>query len=272
MDWFIKNFFRLEGADSVDCYFKPEHIIVSTIVTLLFIGLAIFFGLRNKDKDEATKLKPIKISAIIHLSAQFLWLIITLIRTRHDNTYWLEIFRVVLPLFMCDIQLIAIPIAAWGKGKAQKIAIDLCVILGILTALMGAWFNAGTFGNNQIWCFFSIHNYINHCVPGFVSLYLIIVKLYSMRLKDIWITILVLCVFATFALIVDYAFDYNYMFFKRSSGTPFSIFEGWANGNMFVYDLFVLLSMIVFIGIYYGVFELVLFLMNKKKAKNEATE
>ena len=93
-----------------------------------------------------------------------------------------------------------------------------------------------------------------------------------MRAKDIWITILVLCVFAAFALIVDYAFDYNYMFFKRSSGTPFSIFEGWANGNMFLYDLFVLLSMIVFIGIYYGVFELVLFLSNKKKEKNEATE
>ena len=38
MDWFIKNFFRLEGADSADCYFKPEHIIVSTIITLLFIS------------------------------------------------------------------------------------------------------------------------------------------------------------------------------------------------------------------------------------------
>ena len=92
-----------------------------------------------------------------------------------------------------------------------------------------------------------------------------------MRAKDIWITILVLCIFAAFALIVDYAFDYNYMFFKRSSGTPFSIFEGWAHGNMFLYDLFVLLSMIVFIGIYYGIFELVLLLNNKKKEKNEAT-
>ena len=55
MDWFIKNFFRLEGADSADCYFKPEHIIVSTIITLLFIGLAIYFGLRNKDKDLKTQ-------------------------------------------------------------------------------------------------------------------------------------------------------------------------------------------------------------------------
>ena len=269
MDWFIKNFFRLEGADSADCYFKPEHIIVSTIITLLFISLAIYFGLKYKDKDLKSKLKPIKVAAIIHFATQFLWLIITLIRTRHDNTYWLEIFRVVLPLFMCDIQLIAIPIAAWGKGKAQQVSFDLCVVLGILTAFMGAWFNAGTFGSNQIWCFFTIHNYINHCVPGFVSIYLILVKLYSMRFKDIWLTIVVLCVFAALALIFDYAFDYNYMFFKRSSGTPFAIFEGWANGNMFLYDLFVLLSMIVFIAIYYAIFELVLFINNKVKSKKE---
>ena len=272
MDWFIKNFFRLEGADSVDRYFKPDHIIVSTIVTLLFIGLAIFFGLRNKDKDLQTKLKPIKISAIIHLSIQVLYIIITFIRTRKGDGYFHEIFRDVLPLFMCDIQLFAIPFAAWGKGKVQKIAFDLCVILGILTAFMGAWFNAGTFGNNQIWCFFSIHNYLNHCIPGFVSLYLIFAKLYSMRIKDIWISIAVLCTFAALALIVDYAFDYNYMFFKSSSGTPFSIFESWANGSMFLYDMFVLLSMIVFIGIYYGIFELVLFLNNKKKEKVEAAE
>lgn len=272
MDWFIKNFFRLEGADSVDRYFKPDHIIVSTIVTLLFIGLAIFFGLRNKDKDLQTKLKPIKISAIIHLSIQVLYIIITFIRTRKGDGYFHEIFRDILPLFMCDIQLFAIPFAAWGKGKIQKIAFDLCVILGILTAFMGAWFNAGTFGNNQIWCFFSIHNYLNHCIPGFVSLYLIFAKLYSMRIKDIWISIAVLCTFAALALIVDYSFDYNYMFFKSSSGTPFSLFEGWANGSMFLYDMFVLLSMIVFIAIYYGVFELVLFLSSKKKEKVEAAE
>ena len=121
MDWFIKNFFRLEGADSADCYFKPEHIIVSTIITLLFISLAIYFGLKYKDKDLKSKLKPIKVAAIIHLATQFLWLIITLIRTRHDNTYWLEIFRVVLPLFMCDIQLIAIPIAGCIRILIEEI-------------------------------------------------------------------------------------------------------------------------------------------------------
>ena len=271
MDWFIKNFFRLEGADSVDCYFKPEHIIVSTIITLLFIGSAIYFGLKLKGKDLEKQLKPIKISAIIHLSFQVLYIIITFIRTRKGDSYFHDIFRDILPLFMCDIQLFAIPFAAWGKGKVQKIAFDLCVILGILTAFMGAWFNAGTFGNNQIWCFFSIHNYVNHCIPGFVSLYLIFVGLYSMRIKDIWITILVLYVFAALALIVDYSFDYNYMFFKSSSGTPFSLFEGWANGSMFLYDLFVLLSMTAFIAIYYGAFELVLFLTHKNK-KEEATE
>jgi len=272
MEWFIKNFFRLNGADSADCYFKPEHIIVSTIITLLFVGLAIYFGLKYKDKNLSTKLKPIKISAIIHLSFQVLYIIITLIRTNKGADYAHDVFRDILPLFMCDIQLFAIPLAGWGKGKVQKVAFDLCVILGILTALMGAWLNAGTFGNNQIWCFFSIHNYVNHCIPGFVSLYLIFVKLYNMRFKDIWMTIAVLCFFAALALIVDYSFDYNYMFFKSSSGTPFSLFENIAKGNMFVYDLLVLLSMIAFIALYYGGFELVLFLKNKRKAKNEATE
>lgn len=265
MKYFFINFFRLDGAESADCYFKPEHIIVSSIITLLYIFLAVFFGLKYRNKDIKQKLKPIKISSFIHLGMYFTWLIVTLIKTKHDSTYWLELFRVALPLFMCDIQLIAIPIAAWGKGKAQKIALDLCVILGILTALMGAWFNAGTFSNNQIWCFYTINNYINHCVPGFVSLYIIFSKLYSMRFKDSWITISVLCVFAAFALLFDHTLGYNYMFFRESSGTPFFIFEDWSYGNKFLYDLFVLMSMIFFIIVYYAIFELVLFISKKKK-------
>ena len=270
MKYFFINFFRLDGAESANCYFKPEHIIVSIIITLLYIGLAVFFGIKYKNKEENQKLRPIKVSAFIHLSMYFTWLIVALIKTKHDSSYWLELFRFALPLFMCDIQLIAIPVAAWGKGKAQKTAMDLCVILGILTALMGAWFNAGTFSNNQIWCFYSINNYVNHCVPGFVSLYIIISKQYNMRIKDSWITILVLLAFAAFALLFDHTLGYNYMFFKESSGTPFFIFENWAKGNLFLYDVFVLMSMILFIVIYYSIFELVLFIIGKNKSHKEA--
>ena len=115
---FIINFFRLEGADSANCYFQPEQIIVSAIVTLLYVGLGIFFGLKNKDKEQ--KLEPIKIAAIIHLTMYFIWLIVSIITTKHDDTYWLELFRVALPLFMCDIQLFPFRLRRGEKERPKK--------------------------------------------------------------------------------------------------------------------------------------------------------
>ena len=141
-----------------------------------------------------------------------------------------------------------------------------------MTAVMGAWLNAGTFSNNQIWSFYAVNNYVNHCVPGFVSIYIVVSKLFNMRLKDSWVPVVVLLVFAAFALLFDRALGYNYMFFRESSGTPFFIFENWANGSLFIYDVLVLLSMILFICFYYALFELVLFFIRKAKRQESPDE
>lgn len=86
-----------------------------------------------------------------------------------------------------------------------------------------------------------------------------------MRFKDAWIPVSVLLVFAALALIFDHTLQYNYMFFRESSGTPFSIFENWTNDNLCLYDVSVLLSMILFTYVYYSAFELALFIIRKTK-------
>ena len=75
----------------------------------------------------------------------------------------------------------------------------------------------------------------------------------------------VLLVFAALALVFGHTLQYNYMFFRESSGTPFSIFENWTKDNLCLYDVSVLLSMILFTCVYYSAFELALFIIRKMK-------
>ena len=48
-----------------------------------------------------------------------------------------------LPLFLCSIQLITIPLAAFSKGRVKEAALDFVFIFGILGAF------AGTYGAGQ---------------------------------------------------------------------------------------------------------------------------
>lgn len=44
-----------------------------------------------------------------------------------------------LPLFLCSIQLISIPMAAFAKGRVREAALDFVCIFGILGAVLGTY-------------------------------------------------------------------------------------------------------------------------------------
>ena len=116
----LKEFFGFGGyTREPEGYFSSEHLIFVSFLMLIMISSAIFAGTRNRKKDEKTQNKVLIISAILIDSFELFKIIITCIRSRDPLAWIYE-----LPLFLCSIQLIAIPIAAFSKSKLKNAALD----------------------------------------------------------------------------------------------------------------------------------------------------
>lgn len=261
----IKKFFGLIDVGKSN-YLDTTHIIIASIVTIFTIFLGVFLGIKNKNKDEKEKTKLILPFAIAMWTLLVLRFTMVVVREYYKGgDGLLELVKYNLPLFLCDIQYFALIAICFSKGKAKKIGLDFCLCLGILSFIMGVWLNAGTFGGHPWWSSCYFYELAVHAIPGGISIYILASKLTSLKFKDIWKTLVVLFVFEVIALIFDYTMDSNYMFFKNDAGTPFSLFTGWANGNTPLYSFFVWLGMTFYVCLYYGIWELVSFLVKKKR-------
>lgn len=85
-----------------------QHITFVSLCLAVMFALAIFFGLRNKNKTDKKKNKVLIVSAFLINGFEIVKIVVLCIRAQ-DPLKWLY----VLPLFLCSIQLIAIPMAAF---------------------------------------------------------------------------------------------------------------------------------------------------------------
>ena len=236
-----------------------QHLVFVTSFVLVMIGLAIWLGLRNKNKDDKTKNKVLIWSAILIDSVEIIKIIVMCTRS-DDPMTWTR----VLPLFLCSIQLIALPIAAFSKGRLKEAAIDFVFIFGILGALTGTYGAAQNYGCYPVLSMDNVASAITHCISGFASLYIGISKMTSMKMKNMWITFCILFGFCALAYIANVTIPYNYMFLMRGDGTPYDIFYNMVNGNPVLYPIIVILLFVIYASIFY----LTYYLVGKKKAKN----
>ena len=88
-----------------------QHVLQVSILMILMVALAIFFGRKFKNKSEKEKNKVLIASAILIDGFEIIKIIVLCIRLQNP-LQWIY----VLPLFLCRIQLIAIPMAAFCKG------------------------------------------------------------------------------------------------------------------------------------------------------------
>ena len=63
--------------------------------------------------------------------------------------------------------------------------------------------------------------------------------------------------FAVLAYVANIVLDYNYMFLMSDDGTPYSIFYILVNGSPIFYPLLVVGAFVVYIVLFYYVYELV---------------
>ncbi len=239
-----------------DGFMSWQHLVQVSIFVAVGVALAIILGRLNKSKDYKAKNKVLIWAAIAIDSFEIAKIIIGSVQ---NPMYW----RVSLPLFLCSIQLITIPLAAFSKGRIKESALDFVLLFGILGGVLGT---VGAAQNYNAYPAFSWPNIVSattHTISAFSSLYIAISGMTSLKKKNLPITFAILFGFGIAAYIANIALDYNYMFLMNHDGTPYVYLYNFVNGNKILYPTLVMLLFVVYIAIFYAVhFKIV----KKKKA------
>ena len=259
----MKEFFGFGGYQrEPEGYFSFEHILFVSILIVIMISLAIIIGNKNKNIETKEKNKVLILAAILIDSFELLKIVLMCIRG-NDPLRW----RYELPLFLCSIQLITIPLAAFSKGRIKEASLDFVMIFGILGAFFGTYFAGNNYGAYPVLSFDNVISGITHCISGFSALYIVISKMISMKKENILITNGILLSFCILAYIANKILDYNYMFLVRGDGTPYDLFYNLVNGNQIIYPLIVVILFFIYILSFYYIY----YFLTKRilKKKNE---
>ena len=260
----MKEFFGWGGyTREAEGFLSWQHLLFVTCLMAIMIASAIFFGRRNQTKDYAQKNKALIISAFLIDGFELFKIFIVCLRS-HNPMAWLYD----LPLFLCSIQLIAIPIAAFSKGRLKQAALDFVFIFGILGAVLGTYGAGNNYSCYPVLSFDNVVSGITHSIAGFSSLYIAISGMASMKKKNIPFTFAILLGFCTCAMIANKLLDYNYMFLVRGDGTPYDLIYNLVGGNPIIYPMTVVLLFVFYILAFYGIY----FLIQSKKQEKAVIE
>lgn len=230
-----------------------QHLTFVSLLMIAMIGLAIFFGLRNKSKTDKQKNKILITCAFLIDGFEIVKIIVLCIRTQNPM-HWLY----VLPLFLCSIQLIAIPMAAFCSGRVKEACLDFVLTFGILGAVFGTIGATQNYACYPVLSMDNVFSGITHSISGFASLYIGFSGMISLKKKNLPITLGILGVFSVLAYVANVTLDYNYMFLMRDDGTPYSIFYNLVNGSPVFYPILVVGVFVVYVVLFYYIYHLII--------------
>lgn len=257
----MKEFFGFDGyTREPEGYFSWQHLLFVTLLMIVMTTLAVWLGLKNKNKDDKTKNKILIWAAILIDSIELFKIIMICFRSK-DAMAWLQM----LPLFLCSIQLITIPLAAFAKGRVKEAALDFVFVFGILSAVLGTYAAGNNYSCYPVLSIDNVASGITHAISGFASLYIGFARMTSMKNKNIIITFSILLSFCIAAYVVNVIIDYNYMFLMRGDGTPYDLVFNMVGGNSVLYPIMVVLLFAVYVALFYLTFNLIKKKLNKSK-------
>ena len=262
----MKEFFGFGGYQrEPEGFMSWQHLVFVTIFAIAAITLAIVLGKRNRHNSDTVKNKVLIWAAILIDSFEIAKIIIGSI---DDPTYW----KICLPLFLCSIQLITIPLAAFCKGRLKEAALDFVFIFGPLGGLLGTYGAAQNYNAYPVLSWPNFVSAVTHSISLFAAIYIAIAGMSSMKKKNIGITFGILGFFAAAAMIANHLLDYNYMFLVRSDGTPYEMFYQLVNGHPVLYPAVVILLFVIYIVLFNIVYNLIKAKMVAKQALAEMEE
>ena len=255
----IREFLGFGGYQRpAEGYFSWQHLTFVTTLVVLMIILGAVLGCKYKNGTPEKKNRVLIVTAIA-IDTVELFKIVTMCIRGADPWGWLYN----LPLFLCSIQLIAIPLAAFSKGRLKEASLDFVMVFGVLGAILGTYFAGQNYACYPVISLDNVASGITHTISGFASLYILISGMCSMRKKNIPITVLILSVFCVLAYLANLLLDCNYMFLSQGDGTPYDLVYNFVGGNPVLYPLCVVGLFVVYITLYY----LVYFAISKKRQK-----
>jgi uncharacterized membrane protein YwaF len=159
-----------------DGYLSWQHILFVSTFVVIAVVLAIILGICNKNKSEKDKNRVLIWAAILIDSFEIAKIIIGSIQ---DLTFW----KISLPLFLCSIQLITIPFAAFTKGSLKEASLDFVLIFGILGGLLGTYGMALNYEKYPAVSWPNFVSAVTHTLSAFAALYIVISGMASMKKK-----------------------------------------------------------------------------------------
>ena len=180
----MKEFFGLARFEGGEYHFIREaegawswqHILAVSIFMVVMVTLAIVFGKKYQHSPLNEKNKVLAVCAILINSFEIVKIVVLCIRSQNP-LHWLY----VLPLFLCSIQLIAIPMAVFCLGRLREACLDFVFIFGILGAVFGTIGAAQNYGSYPTISMDNVFSGITHSISGFASLYIGISGMTSMK-------------------------------------------------------------------------------------------
>jgi uncharacterized membrane protein YwaF len=255
----MKEFFGFGGYQQpAEGYLSWQHLLFVTSLMVVMVILAVLLGRHNRFALPRQKNRVLIWTAFLIDGLELAKIVLLCFRAQ-DPMNWLYN----LPLFLCSIQLIAIPLAAFSKGRIKDASLDFVCIFGILGAVLGTY---GAGQNYNAYPVLSLDNVVSgltHSIAGFASLYILISGMASLKRKNIGITFTILLSFCVAAYVANLLLDYNYMFLMAGDGTPYDILYNLVGGHKVFYPVSVVVLFIVYIWLYYGI----CFLVRGKKRR-----
>ena len=255
----MKEFLGIGGyRRAAEGYLSWQHLVFVTSLMVIMLLSAWLLGRRNRYCESRVKNKVLVWAAILIDGIELLKIILLCVRSK-DPMDWLYN----LPLFLCSIQLIVIPMAAFCKGRFREASLDFVFIFGLLGAVLGTYFAGQNYGCYPVLSLDNVASGLTHSISGFCALYIGFSGLVSMKRRNIGICYGILMGFCVTAYITNRLVDYNYMFLMAGDGTPYDIFYNLVGGSPVWYPIVVVALFLVYISLfYYGYY-----LAARKKAK-----
>lgn len=253
----IREYFGIGGYQRpAEGAYSWQHLTFVGLLIAAMIGLAVWLGLRCRHRDDRDKNRVLCWAAILIDGLELIKIGIACWSQTQSDSPWYDGVLYNLPLFLCSIQLVTIPLAAFSKGRLKEAALDFVSIFGLLGAVLGTVGAAQNYNAYPVLGFDNMVSGFTHCLSGFAALYILISGMASMKTKNLPLVFAILMVFTGGALIANSALDYNYMFLRQGDGTPYDILYNLVGGNAVAYPVGVILLFVVYILLFFGGYSL----------------
>ena len=201
----MKEFFGFGGYQRTpEGAYSWQHILFVSLMLAAMLILAISLGIHCRGKDEKKKNRVLIWAAILIDSFEIFKIIMGCV-VSGDPMHW----TVNLPLFLCSIQLITIPLAAFSTGRIKDAALDFVLIFGVLGGVLGTVGAAQNYNAYPVLSFDNMVSATTHCISAFASIYIAISGMTSLKKKNIPITLAILGGFCVAAFVANSVLDYN---------------------------------------------------------------